>query len=179
MKTYLRGLLVAALLVISGPVFAAGCNIAQPDSGTEWRCSTPDNSALDIPVGVHHIPVLIVNVTTAKTAYIIMPLTASKVSNIQAVLQNRITGNANTFRLWNMDTNGNVVSEVTNATQSMRFTPPTTGATGLVTGKTSTFTPTGNETFTQGHVLAIQSEGGATLSGGSSDVLFIVTVRPR
>lgn len=171
--------LALAFMAFAIPAKAANFNLTQPDTGTQFDSGSPYN--IQIPVGQIHIPVLQSTVTTAKTSFIVVPATGLRVSSIQAVLQNRLTGSANTFRFWHLDSNGNMVGEVTNGTSAFTLTPPTTGNTGLITGKTGTFTPSTAviNTFTQGHVLAIQSAAGATLVDANSDVQFVVTFKPR
>ena len=176
MKRMFTWLLLAVVAVGMGNPALARMEQQQKDDGTcSWDHSTR-NQNFEVPCGQQTLTILQQNVITAKTSFVVIPITNAKVSFIQAVAQNRLSGAAPTFRLWNMDSVGNVGSEVTNGSQSLRIT---SGAGTAATGRTATFTPTGNNNFTRSHVLAIQAEGTGTAVDGNTDVLFVITIRPR
>lgn len=181
MKRMFTWLLLAVLTVGMSSQAWARMELQQKDDGTASFDHSTRNLNFEVPVGQQILTILQTNVTTAKTSFVTIPITNAKVTYIQAVAQNRLSGAASTFRLWNWDSNGNRgVAEITNGTQSMRLTKAVaSGALGTPTGTVFTFTPTGNNTFTQDHVLAIQSEGTGTIVDGNMDVVFTITVRPR
>ena len=176
MKIYIKGLLVAALLVVSAPVFAAGFNIAQPDSGTEFRGNAPDGTQISIPVGQKELSVFHGSITTASTSYAVIPLTGYKVTSIRGVLSfaggtTALTQNITSIRFWRVSPNNIVTDEITNATTPMAF------ATSITAGRVETFTPTSKDSLGQNDRIAIGSSGAA--GGGNANMLFLITVQPR
>lgn len=161
-----------ALLAFASPSYAANFNLAQPDTGTEWRANDPNGAEFAVPVGQIHLPVVISDVTVAATRYVVVPVTSVRVSSILAVVEGQITTSNEAIRFWHYDTAGNKVGEITNGTSQLTFT------TQAVTGATKTMTPStaAINNMTKQHVIAISTLGAST---GGVPASFIITLVPR
>ena len=169
------GLLLFALAFPAYNAISANLNIANPDTGTTFRGPTVTGSGEhDIPVGMQQLTVLHSDITTAATEYVVIDLTDYRIERIRASMEGQI-GNADaTINFWHLDTDGNMVGEVTNAVAPMQI--GTDAATGSSVTPWTAGTTQSNNFFTRGHVLAIQTDGGGTNSVGAR---FVITIRPR
>jgi hypothetical protein len=170
MKRFL--ILALAFMAFALPASAANFNLAQPDTGTEWRATGVDGREVSEKVGAIRLPVIITDVTVAATRYVVVPVTNARVSNIMAVVEGQIATANQPVRFWHFDSAGNRIGEITNGSSQMSWTS------GDVTGVTKTFSPSTAlvNTLTQQHVIAISTDGAST---GNVPASFIITLVPR
>ncbi len=156
-----RFLFVIALLLV--PTLAlAGSNIKQKDTGaTVWE----DHDGNQVPVGNPGLTVLLENVSTASTAYVVSHK-AGKITKVYSVLFGAITTANAILDIW-----------IANSTTPTLFdlvtlsTPMTLAWSGSAAGDIDTAAPTGANTVTQGQAIAIHTDGGST-----DDIDAVITI---
>ncbi len=155
--------LLLTLFVLLLPFAAyAGSNIKQKDTGaTVWE----DHDGKQVPVGDSGLTVLLENVSSASTAYIVTHK-AGKIVKVYSVLFGQITA-----------ANAAVDVHIANSTTPTTFNLVTPGGTltlawsGSAAGDIDTASPTALNTVTQGQTIAVHTDGSST-----TDIDAVITI---
>ena len=163
-----RFFIALAALLMAFPAYA-GWNIRQNADGTaDWINGFGET----VPIGAVYLSAYITDIATAQTVAVVVPITASKVTLIQSVLDGTITTAATAVDFWrSIDGAGTVVDEITNAVSKMSI------ASESDIGTVDTFTPTSANTLQKGGVVFIHVDGSST-STGQIGVRFLLTIQP-
>lgn len=162
-----RFLLTLASLVLCASVAQAGWNIRQDGSGdTYWV-----EGSTEIHVGETHLTLLLENVSTASSAFVISPITGY-VDLIWGALFADIT-TANTTLKWR------IMSTITAALWADELSEtsgPMTFTTSAVSKATSvSWVPTSNNYIQAGGILAVYTNAEST---NDVDAVFTIRIRP-
>lgn len=155
--------LIAAVVVLSVSFMAvAGSNIKQKDTGaTVWE----DQDGKQVPVGTPGLTILLENVSSASTAYVVTHK-AGKIVKVYSVLFGQITAADAAVDIF-----------IANAASPTFFDLVTPSATltlswvGSAAGDIDTISPTAANAVSQGQTLAVHTDGAST-----TDIDAIITI---
>ena|SRR3990167_2509104 len=194
MKHFLKGLFALLFALLIAVPAEAGFNLRQNEDGTtDWVRTDSKNVEDAIGVGEFYLTVRIDNIATAGTYAVTIPVTDVKVTYIQSVLLDALTGSTNTvLRFWNVQAGlteaslaGNSTSkEISNTTSPMTIAStsasiPSTIFSFAVTGTVDTFTPTANNNMEKDSVIMINTDGGSTSLSVRDHAMITITLKKR
>ena len=163
LRRYGVALIAAAAFLVAIPLYAeAGSNIKQKGTGaTVWE----DQDGKQVPVGTAGLTVLLENVSSASTAYVVTQK-AGKIVKIYSVLFGQITA-----------ADALVDVFISNATSPTFFDLVTPSGTltlswvGSAAGNVDSASPTAANAVSQAQTIAVHTDGGST-----TDIDAIITI---
>lgn len=193
MKHYLKGLAALMLsLLVAVPAFA-GWNLRQnADGTTDWVRTDSKNAEDSVSVGEFYLTLRMTNITSPGTFTVAVPITDVKVTLIQAVLEDAITGTDTLLSFYKVGagqtigalTNRVKTLEISNSVSKMALdsTTPLQGTDTFAfatTGTVYSFTPNKNNTLEKGSVIFINTDGGSSSLSPTDHATIIITLKKR
>ncbi len=164
MKRFYAFLLALPFLFAASMPATAGMDLSQQDDGTaDWvNNNTGDRNQITERI----LNVILEDVSTASTTYVVIPWTNAKVSFIQTVVQGAITAASANLNFHHLTSDGVYVEEVSranNGANALTITWTDGAYTSVgVTSDVDTFTPDNGNQFEQSDVIAIATDGAST-----------------
>lgn len=156
MKKFILGLALMLLMALQAPADAANWNVKQKDTGAAvWEEST---KSTQVPVGDSGLTVLLENVSSASTAYVVSHKTGNIVK-IWSVAHGATTVDNASLSFYVVESNG-VHTQVSGSGGTITIAG--TGSAGDIDSITFTPGTTPNIAITQGQAIAVVTDGGST-----------------